>query len=288
MVDQLLCSGKSDVSTFYEPMQSRIRDIASRGDRQKWGASVRNRGSKLFSKLFAHDFNNSCPKTDNQDLTDCIRKRIIVYMYIAALFVEQDGCYFGLPGVDPWPESRDARLYPGPLPVVAHPDCKRWGRFWHGSTRKPHQYKMGDDGGCFASALSAVRAWGGVIEHPAHSNAWGFYNLQKPRIGKGWSRAGDGMGWTCYVEQGHYGHFSRKPTWLYAVGCELPELNWSRGEQRLHPVALEKHGYEKARRIGMCAMIGGKDKTRIRNATPVEFRDVLIGIAKSAIFKIGR
>jgi hypothetical protein len=62
----------------------------------------------------------------------------------------------------------------------------------------------------------------------------------------------------------------------------LPVLNWSKGEQRLHPTALARYGYEKARRIGMTAMVGGKDKTKIRNATPVEFRDVLIGIARLA------
>lgn len=32
----------------------------------------------------------------------------------------------------------------------------------------------------------------------------------------------------------------------------------------------------------MMAMVGGKDKTRIRNATPAEFRDVLLSIARSA------
>jgi hypothetical protein len=202
-------------------------------------------------------------------------------MDIAALFVEDGGCYFGLPGVDPWSDSRDARLYPGKLPVVAHQPCQRWGRFWHGSTRKPHQFNLGDDDGCFAFALSAVRAWGGVLEHPAGSNAWSFFNIRKPKAGQGWVMAGDGIGFTCCVEQGHYGHFSRKPTWLYAAHTELPELNWNRGVQRLHPVALAKHGYEKARRIGMCAMIGGKDKTKIRNATPMEFRDVLISIARS-------
>ena len=75
---------------------------------------------------------------------------------VAALYVEPKGCYVGVPGVDPWDEARDARAYTGPHPVVAHPPCQRWGRFWHGSTRKPHQYKLGDDNGCFEAALRAV------------------------------------------------------------------------------------------------------------------------------------
>jgi hypothetical protein len=43
---------------------------------------------------------------------------------IAALYVETGGCYFGLPDVDPWDQARDARLYAGPWPVVAHPPCQ--------------------------------------------------------------------------------------------------------------------------------------------------------------------
>lgn len=201
-------------------------------------------------------------------------------MKIAALFVETDGCYFGLPNVDPYDLARDARTYAGPYPVVAHPPCQRWGRFWHGSTRKPHQFKLGADDGCFAAALAAVRRWGGVLEHPAHSHAWAHFGIRAPELG-GWTLADFEGGWTCHVEQGHYGHMSRKATWLYAAGCNLPDLKWERGEQRLHPVALERHGYEKARRIGMMAMVGGKDKTKIRNATPIEFRDVLLSIAAS-------
>lgn len=201
---------------------------------------------------------------------------------IAALYIQPNGCYADLPGVDPWDEDRDARQYPGPWPVVAHPPCQRWGRFWHGSTRKPHQFELGDDKGCFKAALAAVRAWGGVIEHPCDSHAWKFFKLTPPKRFAGWQRADDCGGWTCYVEQGHYGHFSRKPTWLYAIGVDLPELDWSKGAQRLHPVALERYGYEKARRIGMAAMIGGKDKTIIREATPLPFRDVLISIAETA------
>ncbi|KQT08690.1 hypothetical protein ASG40_11745 [Methylobacterium sp. Leaf399] len=200
---------------------------------------------------------------------------------MAALYVQPDGCYADLPGVEVWDQARDARTYAGPHPVVAHPPCQRWGRFWHGSTRKPHQYLLGDDEGCFAASLTAVRRWGGVLEHPADSHAWAAYGLNRPqRIGR-WIAADFEGGWTCHVEQGHYGHFSRKPTWLYAVGVDLPDLIWGAGPQRLHPIALERHGYAKARRIGMAAMIGGKDKTRIREATPPAFRDVLIGIARS-------
>lgn len=204
---------------------------------------------------------------------------------VAALYVEPEGHYIGAPGVDPWDEQRDARGYKGPHPVVAHPPCQRWGRFWHGSTRKPHQFKLGDDGGCFAAALSSLAEFGGVLEHPCDSHAWAAFGLKKPPRSGGWVEAAPGI-WTCCVYQGHYGHVAGKPTWLLASGVlreQLPELRWGKVEQRIHPVALAKHGYEKARRIGMMAMIGGKDKTKLRNATPPEFRDVLLEIARTVV-----
>jgi hypothetical protein len=45
---------------------------------------------------------------------------------------------------------------------------------------------------------------------------------------------------------------------------------------------VERHGYEYARRKGMVSMIGGKHKKAIRNATPPEFRDLLLSIAATA------
>ena len=201
---------------------------------------------------------------------------------IAALYVEPGGCYYGLADVDPWDEKRDARLYAGPHSVVAHPPCQRWGRFWHGSPRRPHQFKLGDDGGCFAAALASVRQWGGVLEHPADSRAWEAFGLNAPPRSGGWISADFHGGWTCYVEQGFYGAKARKPTWLYASRVALPSLRWGRGEQRLDPVMVERHGYEYARRKGIVSMVGGKNKTAIRNATPLPFRDLLIGIASGA------
>lgn len=204
---------------------------------------------------------------------------------IAALYVQTDGCYFGLPGVDPWDEPRDARLYAGPFPIVAHPPCQRWGRYWMGSplavARTGERKIKGDDGGCFKAALDAVRRFGGVLEHPADSAAWDAFNLMKPPRSGGWIVADWEGGWTCYVEQGHYGHFSRKPTWLYAAHCDLPLLQWRQAERRLSPEAIEKFGYEKARRRGIMVEVGGGGDDRERSATPIAFRDILIGMARS-------
>lgn len=130
---------------------------------------------------------------------------------IAALFVEKGGAYYGLPDVDPWPEERDARKYVGPWPVVAHPPCSRWCRL-AGLVEARWGHKRGDDGGAFSSALESVRRYGGVLEHPAYSDAFGAHGLPRP-LGVGWQLAMDG-GWVAYVEQRHYGHPAKKATWL--------------------------------------------------------------------------
>lgn len=156
---------------------------------------------------------------------------------IAALFVETGGIYSTIPDVDVWGIERDARTYAGPHRVVAHPPCERWGRYWSGGPSAKVRRKLGDDGGCFASALASVRRWGGVLEHPEASHAWRAFGLERPPKSGGWISAGACGGFTCCVEQGHYGHAARKATWLYAFGVPLPDLVWgssgSRG--RLEP-----------------------------------------------------
>ena len=131
---------------------------------------------------------------------------------VAALFVETNGCYFGLVGVDPWDITRDARTYAGPHPVVAHPPCERWGRYWNGGPGARVPRKLGDDKGCFAAALASVRKWGGVLEHPEGSHAWRAFGLNTPPRWGGWIVADFEGGWTCCVEQGWYGHRARKAT----------------------------------------------------------------------------
>lgn len=186
---------------------------------------------------------------------------------IAALFVETNGCYFGLPEVDPWDAARDARKYAGPYPVVAHPPCQLWVNFaalnykrYGGEHNRP-----GNDNGCFASALLSVRRWGGVLEHPAFSNAWKAHGLKRPD--KGWRKNAEGE-YVCEVWQSAYGHAARKRTWLFYAGRTPVPLNWTRNEghaqvgwfDRKKPVLSKKEA----------------------SATPPAFRDALLSLARGS------
>lgn len=181
---------------------------------------------------------------------------------IAALYVQTNGVYYGLDDVDPWDEERDARLYDGPWPVVAHPPCTSWSA-WRAPTRETmYGAKVGDDGGCFDAALNAVRRFGGVLEHPAHSLAWRDYSLPEPVTG-GWILSMyDGIGWVIEVSQADYGHRGDKPTWLYYVGHEPPILTPATiRPPKSRPTTHMSHSE--------------------RSATPLAFRDVLLDMARS-------
>jgi len=190
---------------------------------------------------------------------------------IAALFVETGGCYYNLPGVDPWDIHRDARKYNGPHPIVAHPPCQLWGPFaainykrWGGEHNRP-----GNDGGCFSYAILSLIRFGGVIEHPAKSKAWDYYELKRP-FKAGWNFAEPGY-WVCEVWQSAYGHKANKATWLLYSGERRPfELDWSR-PQGTHQIGFhDQRGKDRNK-----PTVSGKEAS----ATPTAFRDVLIRLA---------
>lgn len=125
---------------------------------------------------------------------------------VAALFVDPRGPYPKMPGVECWDEARDARLYAGPHPVVAHPPCGPWGRLRHLCSRQ--------DATCAPIAVGIVREFGGVLEHPAWSRLFDHCGLPRPgELPDAWG------GRTFAVSQVDWGHVARKRTWLYVVGA---------------------------------------------------------------------
>ena len=49
-----------------------------------------------------------------------------------------------------------------------------------------------------------------MLEHPEASHAWWWFGMCAPPRFGGWVNANWLGGWTCCVEQGHYGHRARK------------------------------------------------------------------------------
>jgi hypothetical protein len=195
---------------------------------------------------------------------------------VAALYVETNGVYTNLEGVDPWDEQRDARLYAGPHPVVAHPPCSRWCRL-AGLVEARWGHKRGEDGGCFAAALDAVRRFGGVLEHPAYSDAWPAFGLPVPSRSGGWQRGMCG-GWSAHVEQGRYGHPAKKATWLYAVGVELPALRWGFDPDAGSKALVSWCGNNVSPAMEGRPRVGKSAAAR----SPIEFRDALLAMARTA------
>ena len=220
-------------------------------------------------------------------------------MTVAALYVDPNGVYANLPGVDLWDEERDARLYDGPHPVVAHPPCARWSRL-AGFTEARFGYKRGEDGGCFKAALEAVRTFGGVLEHPAFSAAWARYDLPRPTWHGGWTQSLTDPGASCYIEQGRYGLPVKKATWLYACGVELPELRWGytpdgEGEEPNGPwggIENWRDRWEKPEKGSHPRALSGAWRVNqhngMRSSTPPPFRDALLEIARTANVNAGR
>lgn len=166
---------------------------------------------------------------------------------ISALYIDPRGPYPKL-GVDCWDQSRDARTYQGPHPVVAHPPCGPWGRL-------RHLYK-GNEHDCAPRAVEQVRRWGGVLEHPAGSLLWRDLGLPLPGEP---DIEGDGRTrirfprYTIEVNQCEWGHVARKRTWLYLVGVPRSALE-----------APPFPGREPTHWIS-----GGRGRSSKRNHTPV-------------------
>jgi hypothetical protein len=153
-------------------------------------------------------------------------------MKVAVLFARADSIYKTMPECEVYDMERDARTYDGPWPVVAHPPCRAWGRL------RTFANPRADERNLARLAVSIVREFGGVLEHPAGSTLWAAQKLPRPG-----ERDSFG-GWTLAAPQKWWGHKAEKETWFYVVGCEprdQPPLPLVLGEAT-HVVETRKRG----------------------------------------------
>ena len=206
-----------------------------------------------------------------------LRTRVAV-VNVVALYVDPRGPYPGR--VESWDVTRDARKYAGPKPVVAHPPCGPWGRLRHLYT--------GDEKDCALRAVEQVRAFGGVLEHPAQSMLWSVLGLPVPiaqPAGMAYSWTDD-FGFSIAVDQVEWGHVARKRTWLYIVGVdwlEVARLYDARPYPGRAPTHWASGSRGKSSRTGSPVPPGIKVcSASQRRKTPPAFADFLIEIASRA------
>ena len=126
---------------------------------------------------------------------------------VAALYVDPKGPYPKL-AASWWDEKRDALRYQGKFPVVAHPPCRSWSRLRHFAKAPAYERDLA------ILAVSQVRKFGGVLEHPSGSALWPYMNLP---VGQATDEYG---GYSIVVDQNWWGHKARKRTLLYIVGLK--------------------------------------------------------------------
>lgn len=136
-------------------------------------------------------------------------------MKIPVLFTESDSNYKLFENFDAYDVERNAFTYSDRLPLVAHPPCRLFSRLRKFSTAPAQEKK------CAFFALSKIRQFGGILEHPRSSLLWktGNFDLSGNVDNYG--------GFLRSVNLSWFGYPCEKKTMLYFVGIspgQLPEF----------------------------------------------------------------
>jgi hypothetical protein len=131
---------------------------------------------------------------------------------VTVLYVDEKSLYKSDSRFDCWDLYRDARLYTGKAPIIAHPPCRLFSKL-HGlstaaSTKMDLAYR----------SIWHIQTYGGILEHPKSSKLWDIMNLptglQIDKFG----------GFTLCVDLHWFGADVRKPTLLYICGIRQKDL----------------------------------------------------------------
>lgn len=180
---------------------------------------------------------------------------------VAILCASKKSVYKTIPGCDVYDIDRDARTFPGGMPVVAHPPCRLWSAFCahQAKSENPSEERL-----LGRWCVNQVALNGGVVEQPAHSRLWEAMSLPKP----GWATDVHKSGFSMELLQFWFGDSREKNTWLWfskILPSDLPET----------PFRLKPEGGD--RRIWQ--LMSSKNQ---RERTPIAFAEWLVACARLA------
>ena len=133
-------------------------------------------------------------------------------MKIPVLFTEPNSNYKLFENLDAYNLERNAFTYSDRLPLIAHPPCRLFSRL-RTFSNAPVQEKK-----CAYFALSQIRQFGGILEHPRSSLLWktGNFDLSGNIDNYG--------GFLRSVNLSWFGFPCEKKTMLYFVGINPSQL----------------------------------------------------------------
>lgn len=119
---------------------------------------------------------------------------------ISILCVARKSNYFNIPDLDLWTEERNAYLFNGNNPIIAHPPCAQWSKMRAFS--RPDKVAKNLALFCW----EYVNQNGGCLEHPQGSALFKYVGANRSQI--------------VSINQNWFGFPSRKTTYIYFAKCE--------------------------------------------------------------------
>lgn len=168
---------------------------------------------------------------------------------VAILCAAKSSVYKQIEGCDVYDQVRDARTFPGGIPVVAHPPCRHWSAFCRHQAKGDRESEKALGVWC----VNKVKECGGVLEQPAHSKLWEKCGLPEPgKNGSIFSSNVASEQYSIEIPQYWFWDTREKNTWLYICRVKwqcLPEIPFrlkpEGGDRRIWQLMFSKNARER-------------------------------------------